>query len=448
MLLTGTLTACNRDDIAANVEEDTDTARVEVVRAVGDFEKGDKITSDKLEVVSVDKSSLPDATILNKDEIVGKYAIIDIMAGDYFTPVKISDKRPETDVQRPAADSDGVINFYDAGYVIVSDYVLADTGRDVSDEIQRAIDDNPNKTLYFPDGEYLISKPITTSADPTKSVSIELSNYAHFKPTENWNRENGAMFRLGATDMAEGISNSDNCYSFVGGIIDGGKIADAISIENAGTVSLRYTSIKNAVVGVYVKANEDGSGPCADVHTVNIVGSLTVDSIGIHVETNGNTLTNMRIASNQIAVKMSGSDNFLRNLHPLYIFGAFSTESYADSCAFYDEGSRNFYDNCYNDQFAVGFYMSENTASVYDCCFNYWYSTNYGIHISYYAEGQFNSTIRSSSSDTSHASEGTRCEFLVVGEKGGKGVIEAVYFNPNNVSDKAYLDYIVDEPIY
>lgn len=317
------------------------SSKVEVVRVLENIDKGVKITNAKIEVVSVDKDSLPPATILSKDEVIGKYAKIDMIAGDYFTPVKITDKRPETPSADAPTEDDGVLNFKDAGYVIVSDYVKADTGTDVSDAIQKLIDENPNKTLYFPDGVYLISKPITTSADPSKSVSLELSNYAHFKPTEDWSSEE-AMFRLGATDMAEGIVNEGNYYSLTGGIIDGNKIADAISVENAGIVSLRYISIKGAVVGIHVKGDEQGRGPRADIHTVNIVGSLTLDSIGALIESNGNTLTNMRIASNQIAIKLCGSDNFLRNLHPLYIFGSGFSEGYMESVAFYDEGTRNF----------------------------------------------------------------------------------------------------------
>lgn len=464
MLLSFCLTACDGEatDVNESESEQTDkkpadsadeapaddSDKIEVVRALEDIGAGIKVTTGKVEVVKVDKDSLPDGTILGKDDVIGKFATVDIIAGDYFTPVKLANVRPTVDGEDDSEnESDGVINFADAGYVIVSDYVKADTGKDVADDIQRLIDENPNKTLYFPDGEYLISKPITTSADPAKSVSLELSNYAYFRNTENWSGGEEAMFRLGATDMAEGISNEGNYYSFTGGIIDGTLAANAISVENAGTVSIRYVSIKNAVVGIHVKGDEEGNGPCVDIHTVNVVGSLTVDSIGVLVESNGNTITNMRIASNQIAVKLSGSDNFLRNLHPLYIFANGFSEEYMNSYAFYDEGTRNFYDNCYNDQFAVGFFMSKDTASVYDCCFNYWYSPNYYVHISYLAEGQFNSTIRSSGSDTSHADKGTRCEFLIVGEEGGNGVIQTVYFNPDQVQDDAYLDYIIGEPI-
>ena len=50
------------------------------------------------------------------------------------------------------------------GYVVVTDYVKANGKRDVSDILQKIIDDNPNRTIYFPDGLYLISKPICTPA--------------------------------------------------------------------------------------------------------------------------------------------------------------------------------------------------------------------------------------------------------------------------------------------
>ena len=43
------------------------------------------------------------------------------------------------------------------GYVVVTDYIKAETGKDVSDDIQRIIDTHPNRTIFFPDGIYIIS---------------------------------------------------------------------------------------------------------------------------------------------------------------------------------------------------------------------------------------------------------------------------------------------------
>mgnify|MGYP003538714562 FL=1 len=53
---------------------------------------------------------------------------------------------------------------YKEQYVVVK--VKADGKKDVSDDIQKIIDSNPNRTLFFPDSVYLISKPICTPADP------------------------------------------------------------------------------------------------------------------------------------------------------------------------------------------------------------------------------------------------------------------------------------------
>ena len=84
-------------------------------------------------------------------------------------------------------------------YVMVTDFIAAGCARDVSDDLQKIIDENPNRTIYFPDGTYLISKPICTPADPTKSVDLQLSNYAVIKATDDWCDEE-AMIRLGGKD--------------------------------------------------------------------------------------------------------------------------------------------------------------------------------------------------------------------------------------------------------
>lgn len=455
MLTGGFLVSCNNNEEPAGENGAAAEEKVTVVRLKENIKYGTKVTSAKLEEVQVNKADLPDGTILNKDDVLGKFTTTEMYAGEYFLPVKLANERPSNvteDGDIVIGEEDNVINFEDAGYVMVTDYLKPDTGADVSDAIQKLIDENPNRTLYFPDGVYLLSKPITTSADPTKTVSFKLGNFAHFKAMDTWETRGEPLFKLGATDMAEGITNEGNHYSIEGGIFDGSDKADAIWVMNAGNVAIRYSSIKNTVVGIHVKAiDEEGNGPTVDVHNVNIVGCGTEDSLGVILDTNDNTLTNMRIASNLIAIKLTGSENFLRNLHPLFIFESAlnNEEVYRKSVSFYDVGKRNFYDNCYNDQFATGFYFGKDTASILDCCFNFWYSEKYAVHNSYVCEGQFNCIIRYSSSDVGHADKGTECNFLIVGEEGGKGTIDTVYYNPTKVSENdATMDYIINDPIY
>ena len=38
-------------------------------------------------------------------------------------------------------------------YLTVTDFINNTDKRDVSEEIQKVIDSNPNRTLFFPDGE-------------------------------------------------------------------------------------------------------------------------------------------------------------------------------------------------------------------------------------------------------------------------------------------------------
>jgi DnaD/phage-associated family protein len=82
----------------------------------------------------------------------------------------------------------------DKNYVVVTDYVKANTGEDVSDALQQLIFDNPHRTIFFPDGEYVIAKPICTSANPANAVTLMLSDFATIKAAEGWDSEE-AMIR-------------------------------------------------------------------------------------------------------------------------------------------------------------------------------------------------------------------------------------------------------------
>ena len=80
-------------------------------------------------------------------------------------------------------------DFKNPAYLVVTDYIPQSSGEDVSDRLQEIIENNPNRTLYFPDGEYLISKPILTPADPKRSVALRLSTYAKIKAAPDWNSD-------------------------------------------------------------------------------------------------------------------------------------------------------------------------------------------------------------------------------------------------------------------
>ncbi|MBQ8432564.1 MAG: hypothetical protein IJX28_06735 [Clostridia bacterium] len=323
------------------------------------------------------------------------------------------------------------------GYVIVTDHgVKNDGSEDVSGAIQKIIDENPNRTIYFPDGLYILANPIITPADPTLSVDLRLSNYAILRASDDWSHSK-AMVRLGGKNSANDIQTPGSVYSLTGGIIDGNRKAMGVTIESGRETRVRDLSIKNTTIGMYIAPGANSNSSDADIMNVNITGFGGDKTIGVWIAGADNTLTNLRIANVSIGVKLSASANILRNVHPLYYMGS---STYADSYGFYDEKGSNWYDYCYSDQFACGFYIKGGVKSVYDNCYCYWYSAEGGKQVAMRTDGKFDSYV--SHFTVNFRKDSTDTAVLVVGASGGQGVIEYLYATETRVKDKTYLDYV------
>lgn len=64
--------------------------KVAIVRMVQDVAKGEVITSAHLEAIDVGAYNLPAAVLKSDDQAVGQYATVDLKAGDYLLPSKLS----------------------------------------------------------------------------------------------------------------------------------------------------------------------------------------------------------------------------------------------------------------------------------------------------------------------------------------------------------------------
>lgn len=263
-------------------------------------------------------------------------------------------------------------------YIIATDYMHADGSEDVSGAIQKLIDENPNRTIFFPDGEYLLENPILTPAHPKKSVDLQLSNFACFKASANWS-SNEAMVRLGAKCAANDIFTAGSNYGINGGIIDGSGIAKALSIDGGRETCVKNVNIKNSLVGLHIKHGTNNGSSDADVHSVNIVGNGSLDSIGVLIDGYDNTLTNMRIANVFTGVVVNSGGNMLRNIHPLFYFNEDTRKNYEGSVGFSVQNSNNWFDYCYSDQFSIGF--DTFGGGIYKNCFCWWYSDDEPVHI-------------------------------------------------------------------
>ncbi len=258
----------------------------------------------------------------------------------------------------------------DRGYVIVTDYVKADGKTDVADALQDLIDRNPNRTLFFPDGTYCVSRPILTPADPKKSVSLVLANFACIQAIGEWPAHE-AVIRLGGKDPFNTIYVPGSNYSLSGGIIDGSNMADGVSIDSGRETRVSGVSIKRAVVGLHVKHGANSGSSDADIMDVNITGCGTEQSVGLLVEGFDNTFTNMRIADVNTGVWLKSAGNSLRNIHPLYIYR--DTQKYETSCGFRIDFGSNWLYYCYSDQMGTGFHLGKGARVHMTDCYCYWY---------------------------------------------------------------------------
>lgn len=321
--------------------------------------------------------------------------------------------------------------------ILVTDYLPADGTTDVSDLLQTLIDENPNRTLYFPDGIYLISKPILTPADPKRSVALRFDNYATLKASSDWTSDE-AMLRLGASHPANDIRTPGSNYSLVGGIFDGSGIAKGISIDGGRETMIRDVSMKQVQLGLHIKRGANNGSSDCDILNVNIVGNGKPDSIGVLLEGYDNTLTNMRIANVFIGLDIHSAGNSMRNLHPLYTC---DYTNYENSCGFFDHVGSNWYNFCYSDHFGIGFRFGADATAILDSCFCMWYAKRGDFQTAIRADGKFNSIFTNYKIGFHHDSVNNT--ILSVAEEGGTGVLNRLLFHLPLVTDTAHLPYLI-----
>ena len=340
-----------------------------------------------------------------------------------------------------------------AGVTSVTSFGLyPDSGSDVSDLIQVIIDTNPNTTLYFPDGEYLVKKPIKTSARYDESVSLWLANYAEIKATSDWTGgAEDAIIMLGARNYHNDAKKPGSNYFLDGGIINGNGIANGVTIDSGRETRISNVSIKNTEIGLYIKYGANSGSSDADINNVNIICNNSPTSVGLLIDAYDNTVSYMRIGNAKIGVHMKRGGNFLRYIHPL---GGDLSKNYVGSIGFYNEGGDNWYDVCYADQFETGFKVNESPC-IFSNCFVYWWYNNksdgtwksYQIQkeIGFEFTGKFNATIENTRVNfQNNTKNGGNVEnvYMKVAKTGGSGIV----YNPrihNYNDDKTYQTYEV-----
>ena len=71
--------------------------KINIVRVKTAIEEGTVIVADSLEMAEVSSHGLPANVATDMSQVVGTYALVDLVPGDYFLPSKVSSTTPDTD---------------------------------------------------------------------------------------------------------------------------------------------------------------------------------------------------------------------------------------------------------------------------------------------------------------------------------------------------------------
>jgi hypothetical protein len=358
--------------------------------------------------------------------------------GDFFVERYISaEKLP--DEQEKAELANNNFGFRDYGFIVVTDYLTPNTGKDLYPELQKLFNSAKyaNKVIYFPDGEYIISKPLLTSSQGTQSVSIKLSNNAVIKASDDWDDSDGAMIKLGAISKINNIDIIGANYYIEGGIIDGNGVANGISIDFGRETSVRNITIVNTQIGLHW--NNLGKVVDSDAENITIIGNGEQGSIGLRIEGSDSTFTNMRISNVQTGVDIHSPAHILRNIHATYIPNSRLDMMYESSCGFSVGDHRCWFDTCVSEGFSTAFSIAAK--STLTECVAKWkeaYGTGKQVAVKNH-HGKFNCVVRSLVAEFSGPRD--KCELLVA-PSGGTGALYDPIFDENAVNGSAYKEYL------
>ena len=350
------MSSCVADSKNEDAEAGEDLPKtIEIPVFAVDIEFGKKITSDKVTTTTISADAVSSTMVTNIDDVVGMYATSKLYKGDFAYKGKLSTKRPTN-----ALDVSEIEKTRNK-YIDVSQFIKPNSGLDVYAALQKLIEENEHRTIYFPDGVYLISQPLKTSAAARASTSFYLSDNAIIKASNDWKGGNDALIKLGAAESKNDITTPGSNYYFIGGILDGSGKARGISLDSGRETLVSKVKIINTTVGIYVADGVNNRSSDMDIEDIDIIGcggdSKGIVSIGLD-----NNFVDIRISNVKIGVENTGG-SFFRGVSVRLDKEDLKSTSYEGSVAFLSSGISWYY-SCSSENMQTGFSLSGNSTPI------------------------------------------------------------------------------------
>lgn len=426
------LTACNQGgdeeetaEIPTSEAESFYTAdengQVSVYMFSKDVPEGTKITNQMVEKVTLPIENLPTNLITDILDARGKYTTRDFYKGDYVIKNQLTDEKPagtEIDISTSKRD-----------FVVVTDYIEADTGKDLYTSLQAIIDKNPGRTLFFPDGEYVISQPLLTSSVPKNSTSFYLSSGAVLRAADNWRSSDtvDALIGFGTVDSNNDIQTPGSNFYVMGGILDGNGKTSGVCVDKSRETLIKDVLIKDVYCGISIYNGINNKSADADIDDVTIIGNGKLYSVGIKCDGLDNTISNVRIYNTQIGIDAS-APSFISNCL------VENTAKLPDAVGY--KGTLEWASNCVAVDCAVGFVMK---GGLYEQCRAVWTYAAEGEHVAF-SGNSFSSVILSCKAEFF---AGSSNNYFLKAPQGGNGKVISPVFDKTLVEAGDVAEYYV-----
>ncbi len=433
---------------AEEVDANASASKITIYVLAKDVKKYTKLTEDMFTTREISSVNAPKNAMEAIGDVIGQFAATDLYEGDYIYENKLLKRLPTSAIQELLEPKTSY-----ASYIYVTDYVNPDSGEDVADTIQKLIDSNPNKTIFFPDGEYIISKPIMTSAKEENSVSLRLSDGARIKATKEWNHAE-SMICLGSGERGESIIKIGSYYGIRGGTIDGNGVADGIMVgpmdwvtgdKNwGGRESLIYNiNVVNTRRGISIYKGGNNVSSDIDIDDVTIVGNGTPESVGIYMPGYDNSITNTTIYDCQVGVQIDGGGNLMRNIHVINTLKEGTTLNQNKMIGIYDKNGGGFMLHCYVENYPTAYKINGNSTAIEECNAA-WTAVGFDVCVLFDVANSLNTIL---SNCKAEFFDPNALNFFLRGSVGGRGSIQCPMFDEGMADISLISKHIVNGSI-
>lgn len=228
---------------------------------------------------------------------------------------------------------------------------LPTDGSDASARLQEIIDSNPNRTIYIPDGTYIMANPVRTCAKTDRSVALQLSDKTVLKAAPSWDSDK-AMITLGTPQETNTTAHQGYFYFLDGGTVDCSGVAKGVAVECGRNIQVRNIDIIDTPLGFAINNGTNGGSSDADIFNLNIVGNNRPGSIGMYIHGWDNTISNITVTDVQTGIDSNGGGIVYRDINLTCGSNpAFQNESYG----FIDHYCDNWFVNFDIKGFATAF---------------------------------------------------------------------------------------------